>query len=78
MGWITSFGSRLWLGPDILGMAASSGGLGSAAGPDPVDRVDFVTIGIAIEAPPWAFLGGWAARYFASGSATTTTKSQSR
>jgi hypothetical protein len=41
---------------------ATGGAFGGAAG-----LTDFVRIGTSMEALLWAFLGGWAARYFASG-----------
>ena len=49
----------------LLGAAATGGGFspGVAA---VADVSDLVRIGIAMEALLWAFLGGWAARYFAS------------
>ncbi len=52
----------------ILGATATGGGFGGNAGPGGVqDFSDFVRIGMAMEALLWAFLGGWAACYFASG-----------
>jgi hypothetical protein len=53
------------LPPGLLGATATAGGF---AGPVGVDASsELVRIGIAMEALLWAFLGGWAARYFASG-----------
>jgi hypothetical protein len=49
----------------ILGATATGGGFGGAGGVE--DFSDFVRIGMAMEALLWAFLGGWAACYFASG-----------
>jgi len=43
---------------------AFGGGFGGAGGRN---LPDFIRIGVAIEALLWAFLGGWVARYFASG-----------
>jgi len=52
----------------ILGATATGGGFGGNAGVGGVeDFSDFVRIGMAMEALLWAFLGGWAACYFASG-----------
>jgi hypothetical protein len=48
-----------------LGATATAGGFGGAAGVPGL--TDFVRIGTSMEALLWAFLGGWAARYFASG-----------
>ena len=50
----------------FLGATAVGGGFspGVAA---VTDVSDLVRIGIAMEALLWAFMGGWAARYFASG-----------
>jgi hypothetical protein len=42
---------------------AFGGGFGGAGGRN---LLDFIRIGVAIEALLWAFLGGWVARYFAS------------
>jgi hypothetical protein len=53
------------LGPIGAGMTA--GGGGGAAGPVLPDPMNLVRTSIAIEALLWAFLGGWAAIYFASG-----------
>jgi hypothetical protein len=53
------------LPPGIQGASATGGGFGGAAGV--ADLTEFVRIGIAMEALLWAFLGGWTARYFASG-----------
>ena len=41
------------------------GGFGGAGGVSGL--TDFARIGTSMEALLWAFLGGWAARYFASG-----------
>lgn len=46
-------------------MALSAGG-GTDAGRI-TDRLPLQRIGAALEALVWAYLGGWAARYFASG-----------
>jgi hypothetical protein len=49
----------------MLGAWAVGGGF---SGPSGVAALtDFVRIGMAMEALFWAFLGGWAACYFASG-----------
>jgi len=53
------------LGP--IGAAATAGGGGGAAGPILPDPANLRRTAIAIEALLWAFLGGWAALYFASG-----------
>ncbi len=53
------------LPPYAISLAATAGAFGG--GGNPADRSDFERIGIALEALLWAFLGGWAARYFASG-----------
>jgi hypothetical protein len=57
------------LGP--IGAAVTGGGgalgLGGAAGPALPDPVNLRRTMIAMEALLWAFLGGWAALYFASG-----------
>lgn len=60
-----------------MGMGGMGGGFrmmgGVGGGPPatpPVKLVDpqvFIRIGVALEALLWAFLGGWVARYFASG-----------
>ena len=54
--------------PGAFGAAATGGGFGGgfvvASGRN---LPDFIRIGAAIEALLWAFLGGWVARYFASG-----------
>ena len=52
-----------------LGAAATGGGFGGApvAAPGGFDRAAFFRIGVSLEMLLWAFLGGWAARYFASG-----------
>ncbi|WP_165073743.1 hypothetical protein [Paludisphaera rhizosphaerae] len=58
------------IGPLAAGAAAGGGGggggraMGGAAAPNPAD---LDRVAIAIEALLWAFLGGWAALYFASG-----------
>jgi hypothetical protein len=62
----TSGGGMQNIPSSILGAAATSGGF------DPgqwsvSDLSDFERIGVALEALLWAFLGGWAAIYFASG-----------
>ncbi len=49
----------------ILGAMATGGGGGPVAGVD--DFSEIVRIGMAMEALLWALLGGWAARFFASG-----------
>src|SRR3954467_12164122 len=49
----------------LIGATASGGGFGGAGGVSGL--TDFVRIGTSMEALFWAFLGGWAARYFASG-----------
>lgn len=56
------------------GMGGMGGGfrmMGGMGGPPPVrptvDPPVFVRIGMALEALLWAFLGGWSARFFASG-----------
>jgi hypothetical protein len=49
----------------VIGASATGGGFGGAAGVQGVS--DFVRIGTSMEALLWAFLGGWSARYFASG-----------
>jgi hypothetical protein len=49
----------------MLGAVATGGGFSGPTGID--DISDCVRIGIAIEALLWASLGGYAARYFASG-----------
>jgi hypothetical protein len=49
----------------ILGAMATGGGFGGPAGVDGFSEL--VRIGMAMEALLWAFLGGWVARYFASG-----------
>lgn len=46
-------------------MAFSAGG--GMSGGRIADLTPFQRIGVALEALLWAFLGGWAARYFASG-----------
>jgi hypothetical protein len=52
--------------PALLGAAAQGGGFGG--GPGGVEGFsDFIRIGVMMEALLWAFLGGWAAIYFASG-----------
>ena len=51
---------------EILGAAVTGGGFGGNVG-SVEDSSDFVRIGMAMEALLWAFLGGWVARYFASG-----------
>jgi hypothetical protein len=56
--------------PAVLGVGSVGGGFGGgpAAGFTNGDvRARVVRIGIALEALLWAFLGGWVARYFASG-----------
>jgi hypothetical protein len=53
------------LGP--IGAAATAGGGGGAAGPALPDPSNLRRTAIAMEALLWAFLGGWAALYFASG-----------
>jgi hypothetical protein len=49
--------------------AAATGGMfgGGFGGAGGRNLPDFIRIGVAIEALLWAFLGGWLARYFASG-----------
>ena len=49
----------------VLGATATAGGFGGAGGVSGL--TDFVRIGTSMEALLWAYLGGWAARYFASG-----------
>lgn len=62
------------------GMGGMGGGMGGMGGgmrsmamggaplpPPSVDPYDFLRIGRSLEALLWAFLGGWTARYFASG-----------
>ncbi len=53
----------------ILGATATAGGFdGGVIGRSGVQNLsDFVRIGLMMEALLWAFLGGWAACYFASG-----------
>jgi hypothetical protein len=54
-----------------LGAAATGGGFGGGFGGagrrNLMNLMDFIRIGVAIEALLWAFLGGWVARYFSSG-----------
>jgi hypothetical protein len=50
----------------IIGAAATGGGFDPGVG-GVEDFTDFLRIGMAMEALLWAFLGGWVARYFASG-----------
>jgi hypothetical protein len=54
---------------EILGATATGGAFngGVGGGTSVEDLSDFVRIGLAMEALLWAFLGGWAACYFASG-----------
>ena len=53
------------VGPLSSGLAAGGGvAMGGPAAPDPAD---LGRIAVAIEALLWAYLGGWAALYFASG-----------
>jgi hypothetical protein len=55
---------------EILSASATGGGFG---GPTNVGAAsDFRRIGMAMEALLWAFLGGWAACYFASGRENAT------
>ena len=49
----------------VMGATATAGGFGGATGAAGLS--DFARIGTSMEALLWAFLGGWAARYFASG-----------
>ena len=49
----------------VMGAAATAGGFGGPTGD--LGLTDFARIGTSMEALLWAFLGGWAARYFASG-----------
>jgi hypothetical protein len=56
--------------PGVFGVGSVGGGFGGGAtvGFTNADvRARVVRIGIALEALLWAFLGGWVARYFASG-----------
>ena len=53
------------LGAGAVSGAFGGGGAGVLSNVNVRDRV--VRIGIALEALLWAFLGGWVARYFASG-----------
>lgn len=53
------------LPPGILGATATGGGFRATPVVDTYDEL--ILIGISMEALLWAFLGGWAARYFASG-----------
>ena len=58
------------LPPGATSAGAVGGGFGGGAGPlvsNADARTRVVKIGIALEALLWAFLGGWIARYFASG-----------
>jgi hypothetical protein len=49
----------------VIGATATGGAFGGA--PGAAGLTDFVRIGTSMEALLWAFLGGWTARYFASG-----------
>jgi hypothetical protein len=49
----------------LRSMGAFGGGAGPVGGPGVVVLPDFVQIGHMLEALGWAYLGGWAARYFA-------------
>jgi hypothetical protein len=55
--------------PGILGASATGGGFGGgqAAAPGGPDHAAFIRIGLSMEMLLWALLGGWTARYFASG-----------
>ena len=58
------------LPPAVVGGSAVGGGFGGGPGPSFADmnaRANVIRIGSALEALLWAFLGGWVARYFASG-----------
>jgi energy-coupling factor transporter transmembrane protein EcfT len=50
----------------LLGATATGGGFGGGTA-SAQDSANFVRIGVTMEALLWAFLGGWVARYFASG-----------
>ena len=57
--------------PALLGASATGGGFAGGFGGAPAagasDLAAFIRIGVSLEMLLWAFLGGWAARYFASG-----------
>jgi hypothetical protein len=60
------------LPPAVVGANTVGGGFGGGPGPGPNfalinARANVVRIGTVLEALLWAFLGGWVARYFASG-----------
>ncbi len=70
-GMMSGMGGMMGMGGTGGGFRNMMGGLGGPPGPPPVlptvDPPVFVRIGMGLEALLWAFLGGWAARYFASG-----------
>lgn len=61
------------LPPGQLVAATTGGGFGGSATITNLNTFDLQRVGIALEALLWAFLGGWIARYFASGRDPATT-----
>jgi hypothetical protein len=58
-------GAFMSISPGLLARLVPGGGFGGGSGL--AAQSSLVLIGVALEALLWAYLGGWAACYFASG-----------